>query len=43
MDKILKQIETEQKAIQTIQAEQQKALEKFQALIAQTKTRLGIS
>jgi len=43
MDKILKQIETEQKAIETIQAEQQKALEKFQALIAQAKTRLGIS
>jgi len=43
MNKMLKQIETEQKAIETIQAEQQKALEKFQALIAQAKTRLGIS
>ena len=43
MDKILKQITAEQKAIEAIQAEQQKALEKFQALIAQTKTRLGIS
>ena len=43
MEKILKQIETEQKAVETLQAEQKKALEKFQALIAQTKTRLGIS
>ncbi|MFC2165455.1 hypothetical protein ACFLT2_10730 [Acidobacteriota bacterium] len=43
MDKILKQIDAEQKAIETIQAAQQGALEKFQALIAQTKTRLGIS
>jgi len=43
MNKILKQIDAEQKAVAAIQAEQQKALEKFQALIAQTKTRLGIS
>ena len=42
MEKILKQIETEQKAIEKLQAEQQQALEKFNALIEQTKTRLGI-
>jgi tetratricopeptide (TPR) repeat protein len=42
MEKILKQIETEQKAIEKLQAEQQQALEKFNALIEQTKKRLGI-
>ncbi len=42
MEKILKQIETEHKAIEKLQAEQQVALEKFNALIEQTKKRLGI-
>jgi hypothetical protein len=42
MEKILKDIEAEQKAIEKIQAEQQEALEKFNALIEQTKKRLGI-
>jgi hypothetical protein len=42
MDKILEQIESEQKAIEKIQAEQQQALEKFNTLVEQTKTRLGI-
>jgi tetratricopeptide (TPR) repeat protein len=42
MDKILKQIEAEQKAIEKLQTEQQQALEKFNALVEQTKTRLGI-
>ena len=42
MEKILKQIEAEQKAIEKIQVEQQQALEKFNALIEQTKERLGI-
>jgi hypothetical protein len=43
MEKILKQIEAEQKAIEKIQVEQQQALEKFNALIEQTKKRLGIN
>lgn len=42
MEKTLKQIEAEQKAIENLQAEQQKAMEKFNALVEQTKTRLGI-
>jgi tetratricopeptide (TPR) repeat protein len=42
MEKILKQIDDEQKAIEKLQAEQQQALEKFTALVEQTKTRLGI-
>jgi DNA repair exonuclease SbcCD ATPase subunit len=42
MEKILKQIEAEQKAIEKLQAEQQQALEKFNSLVEQTKTRLGI-
>jgi tetratricopeptide (TPR) repeat protein len=42
MEKILKQIEAEQKAIEKLQAEQQQALEKFNALVEGTKTRLGI-
>jgi hypothetical protein len=42
MDKILKQLEAEQTAIEKLQAEQQQALEKFNALVEQTKTRLGI-
>lgn len=42
MEKTLKQIESEQKAIEKIQAEQQQALEKFNALIEETKKRLGI-
>lgn len=42
MEKILKQVETEKKAIEKLQAEQQLALEKFNALVEQTKTRLGI-
>jgi hypothetical protein len=42
MEKMLKQIETEQNAIEKIQAEQQLALEKFNALVEQTKERLGI-
>jgi hypothetical protein len=42
MEKILKQIDAEQKAIEKLQAEQQQALEKFTALVEQTKTRLGI-
>lgn len=42
MEKILKQIEDEQKAIEKLQAEQQQALEKFKTLVEQTKTRLGI-
>jgi tetratricopeptide (TPR) repeat protein len=42
MEKILKQIDDEQKAIEKLQAEQQQALEKFTTLVEQTKTRLGI-
>ncbi|MBN1224022.1 MAG: hypothetical protein JXB23_12315 [Candidatus Aminicenantes bacterium] len=42
MEKMLKQIEVEQKAVTAIQAQQQGALEKFQALVAQTKDKLGI-
>ncbi len=42
VDKILKEIEGEQKAIEKLQAEQQQALEKFNALVENTKTRLGI-
>lgn len=42
MEKILEQIETEQKAIEKLQTEQQQALDKFNALVEQTKTRLGI-
>jgi hypothetical protein len=42
MEKILKQIDAEQKAIEKIQAEQQQALEKFNTLVDQTKARLGI-
>jgi len=42
MAKLLKQIEAEQKAVAAIQAQQQGALEKFQALVAQTKANLGI-
>jgi tetratricopeptide (TPR) repeat protein len=42
MEKILKQIEAEQKAIEKLQVEQKQALEKFNALVEATKTRLGI-
>jgi len=42
MEKILEQIEAEQKAIEKLQIEQQQALEKFNALVEQTKTRLDI-
>jgi hypothetical protein len=42
MEKMLKDIEAEQKAIEKIQAEQQEALEKFNALVEKTKERLGI-
>ncbi len=42
MEKILEQIETEQKTIEKLQTEQQQALEKFNALVEQTKTRLDI-
>jgi hypothetical protein len=42
MEKILEQIEAEQKAIEKLQTEQQQALEKFNALVEQTKTRLDI-
>jgi tetratricopeptide (TPR) repeat protein len=42
MEKILEQIESEQKAIEKLQTEQQQALEKFSALVEQTKTRLDI-
>ncbi|MGD9346100.1 MAG: hypothetical protein PVH84_09580 [Candidatus Aminicenantes bacterium] len=42
MEKTLKQIEAEQTAIEKLQTEQQQALEKFNALVEQTKKRLGI-
>lgn len=42
MEKNLKQIEDEQKAIEKLQAEQQQTLEKFNSLVEKTKTRLGI-
>lgn len=42
MEKILEQIEAEQKTIEKLQIEQQQALEKFNALVEQTKTRLDI-
>jgi len=42
MEKILAQIETEKKAIEKLQAEQKAALEKFNAIIEQTKKRLRI-
>lgn len=42
MEKILEQIEAEQKTIEKLQTEQQQALEKFNTLVEQTKTRLDI-
>lgn len=42
MEKILVQIETEKKAIEKLHAEQKAALEKFNAIIEQTKKRLRI-
>lgn len=43
MNSILAQIDSEQKAIETLQAEQQAELEKFNQLIAQTKQKLGLN
>jgi len=42
MEKMLDRIETEQEAVAAIQAQQQSALEKFQALVEKTRERLGI-
>jgi len=43
MNSILAQIDSEHKAITTLQTEQQTELEKFNQLIAQTKQKLGIN
>lgn len=43
MDKLLKQIEAEQNAVEKLQSEQEQALDKFNALVDQTKKRLSIA